>query len=137
MATSGIIIVSISAVSITVIPMVPRPVSARPPVTMVTVMPVMIVVPVTAWEETHIERAPAPAQTKAPAAPGVVADVKTPGAVAGIVVIRRDPRPVVPACAVEERVVINITAEISRGVTDINDLRCTVIDMDILYVVHR
>jgi hypothetical protein len=84
-AATPIIVMRIPPLPIAVTPIVPRPISARSPIAMVAMMPVMTVVPVTAGEETHIERPPAPAQTEVPATPRVVVDVKSPGAVTGIV----------------------------------------------------
>ena len=65
----------------------PVPVSSWPPATMVTMMPIMIAMPVTTGVVRNVERSQAPTQTKIPATPRVVAGMKAPGSMAGIVVI--------------------------------------------------
>ena len=115
----------------------PRPVTARAPAAVVAMVPVVMIMPVAARVITDTERSPAPAQSEVPAAPGVVADIEAPGAVAGVVIIRRYPGLVVPAGSVNNRVVIDVAAGIARRVTYINHVRRSVVDPDILDVVHR
>jgi hypothetical protein len=99
-------------------------------------IPVMIVMPVTAGVIINTERTPAPAQPKVPSAPWVVVDIEAPCAEAGVVIIRGDPGTVVPACAIENSITIDVTSGITRGITDINDTWCTFIYVYILCVVN-
>ena len=64
------------------------PIPSGSPTPVVTMMPVVATVPVSAAVVAEAERTPPPAQSEVPAVPGVVADVESPGGVAGIVVIR-------------------------------------------------
>ena len=59
-------------------------VTARAPAAVIVMAPTVMAVPVSTGMETNPEWPPAIAEPEPPAHPGVVADMKSPGAVAGI-----------------------------------------------------
>jgi hypothetical protein len=96
----------------------------------------VISMPVPTRIEVDVERPPAPTQSIAPAIPGVIAGIEPPGTVARIIIVRRNPGLVIPARAIKQRIVINVTAGITGCIPNVNHVWSTVVDMHILHVVH-
>ena len=109
----------------------------------------------TAWAEPHRSRAgrngrrrrvPARADAQEagtvalpkapPAQPGVVVRVKTPGEAPRDVVMPAPPGAVPVSGSVDDRTVVGITAQVSRQVAHVNDVRRGIVDVDIAHVVH-
>lgn len=65
----------------------PCPVAPWAPITIMVVVPVVAVVPITTGVITHAEWSPAPTQAKVPAIPGVIADAEAPGTETRVIVI--------------------------------------------------
>ena len=65
-----------------------RPIATRPPATVVTMMPAMVAVPVTAGVKSYAEWAIAPTQPETPSGPRNVVDMKAPRCNARVIVIR-------------------------------------------------